>query len=121
MEDAFKIICELISNSCAHTIPLPEDRFSLVTDASARGIGGVLQVWRDAEWQAAAYFSRQTRGAEKNYSATELEALAGLASVDNFSYYLYGKDFEVITDHKALCSLISSDRLNCRLKRMAKL
>ena len=110
MEDALKIICELISNSCALTIPLPEDRFSLVTDASARGIGGVLQVWRDAEWRAAAYFSRQTRGAEKNYSATELEALAVVASVEHFSYYLYGKDFEVFTDHKALCSLISSDR-----------
>ena len=119
MEDAFTCICELLANSCCLTIPLPEDSYSLVTDASARGIGGVLQVWREGGWHAAAYHSRQTRGAEKRYSATELEALAVIDCIHHFSYYLYGRQFKVFTDHKALCSLLTSDRLNGRLKRMA--
>ena len=119
MEEAFGVICKLICNSCMLTIPLPKDKFSVVTDASGLGIGGILQVHRDGEWQAAAYYSRQTRGAERRYSATELEALAVVETILYFSYYLYGKQFEVFTDHKLLCALLSSDRLNSRLRRLA--
>ena len=36
--------------------------FSIVTDASGLGIGAVLQVKRDGQWEAAAFYSRQTRG-----------------------------------------------------------
>ena len=53
-----------IAMSCSLTVPLLEDHFSLVTDASGRGIGGVLQVRRDGEWVEAACYSRQT-GAER--------------------------------------------------------
>ena len=45
MEDAFVVIRKSICVACILTIPLPEDTFSLVTDASGRGIGGVLQVY----------------------------------------------------------------------------
>ena len=73
------------------TIPLPEYQMSIITDASGKGIGGVLPVLRDGEWEAAAFYSRQTRGPEQRYSATELEALALVESIRHFSYYLYGK------------------------------
>ena len=36
-----------------------------------------------------AFFARQLRGAEKNYSATELEALAAGSAVTHFASYLY--------------------------------
>ena len=111
-ELAFHNICMCIANSCQLTIPLPEDVLSIVTDASGLGIGGVLQVWREGRWEAAAFYSRQTRGAEQSYSTTELEALALVETVKHFSYYLYGKSFTVFTDHKPLCQLLSSDRLN---------
>ena len=74
MESAFTNICECISNACILTIPLPEDAMSVVTDASGLGIGGVLQVRRGEQWEAAAFYSRQIRGAEQRYSATELES-----------------------------------------------
>ena len=119
MELAFTNICELISNTCKLTIPLPKDVMSLVTDASGLGIGGVLQVQREGRWEVAAFYSRQTRGAEQRYSATELEALALVESVKHFAYYLYGKCFKVYTDHQPLCQLLTSDRLNGRLRRMA--
>jgi len=118
-ERAFSVICNTISDTCSLCIPLPQDMFSLTTDASGLGVGGVLQVWREGKWEAAAFFSRQLRGAEQRYSATELEALAVAATVEHFNYYLYGKKFKVYTDHKPLVHLMSSNRLNPRLRRIS--
>jgi len=53
------------------------------------------------------------------YSATKLEALALIECLRHFGYSLYGHEFCVSTDHKSLCYLLSSDRLNARLSRMA--
>ena len=116
---AFRQICNTISQSCSLCIPLPQDIFSLVTAASGLGIGGVLQVQRDGRWEAAAFFSHQLRGAEQRYSVTELEALALVATIEHFGYYLYGRCFQVFTDHKPLVQLTTSDRLNPRLRRFA--
>ena len=74
---------------------------------------------RGDAWEAAAFFSRQLHGAEQRYSATEFEALVLVASVEHFSYYLYGTPFVVFTDHKPLEHLLTSERLNPRLRRMA--
>ena len=115
MESAFQNIRECISNSCVLTIPLPEDAMSAVTDASGLGIGGVLQVRRGDELEAAAFFSQQTRGAEQRYSATELEALALVETIKYYGYYLYGKQFLA---YKPLCQLMTSDRLKGCLRRL---
>ena len=116
---AFHTITCSMSRVCSLCIPLPQDTFSLVTDASGLGIGGVLQVRRHGSWEAAAYFSRQLRGPEQRYSATELEALAVVESINHFNYYLYGRAFCVFTDHKPLLQLLTSEHLNPRLRRFA--
>ena len=116
---AFNTICSFICNTCSLCIPFPHDKFSLVTDASGKGVGGVLQVLRDGEWQAAAFYSRQLHGAEHRYSATELEALALVSSMEHFAYYLYGTVFTAYTFHKPLVQLLTSDRSNPRLRRFA--
>ena len=100
-------------------VPLPSDVLSIVSDASGRGVGGVLQVRRDGEWTPSAYYSRQLREAEARYSATELEALALVEMVRHFAYHLYGRGFVAFTDHRPLEQLLSSTRLNPRLARMA--
>jgi len=109
-------ICSMISVTCSLCIPLPSDVFSIVSDASGLGVGGVLQVWRGEQWEAV---SRQLKGAEQRYSATELEALALVATVQHFAYYLYGREFTAYTDHKPLLQLTTSKKLNPRLRRMA--
>jgi len=119
MERAFIAIRECVCDTVMLHVPLPDDKFSVVTDASIRDIGGVLQVWRDDEWHAAAFYSRQTRGPEVRYSATKLEALAVAETLAHFAYYLYGRDLVVFTGHKPLCHLLTSDRLNSRLRRLA--
>ena len=115
-ERAFKHICTTTANLCSLCIPLP---LSLVTDASGLGIGGVLQVQRDGKWEAAVFHSRQLRGAEQRYSYTELEALALVSTIEHFGYYLYGRCLKILTDHKPLVYLTTSDRLNPRLRRLA--
>ena len=118
-EEAFKSIISIMSHTTSLCIPLPKDRFSLVSDASGMGIGGVLQVHREGDWQPAAYFSRQLKGAEQRYSATELEALALAETVSHFAYYLYGHSFTAYTNHKPLEQLLMSTRLNPRLQRLS--
>ena len=118
-ELAFSTICNFVSNMCQLCIPLADDHLSIVTDASGKGIGAILQVRRENEWQPAAFFSRQLRGAENRYSATELEALALAEMIHHFAYYLCGRPFVAYTDHKPLEQLLTSPRLNPRLQRFS--
>ena len=118
-EVAFRNICMFFCSHLTLCVPVLGDTISIVSDASGRGIGGVLQVQREGEWCPAAYFSRQLRGAEHRYSATELEALALTETIRHFSYHLYGRTFTAFTDHKPLEQLTKSTRLNPRLARMA--
>jgi len=62
-----------------------------------------------------AFYSRQLRGAERRYSATEMEALAVVASVNHFLPYLA----TVVTDHKAMESMMSSKTLNRQVQGWA--
>ena len=39
--------------------------------------------------------------------------------MEHFAHYLYGRSFTIYTDHKALCSLLSSKTFNRWLQRFA--
>ena len=66
-----------------------------------------------------AFHSRQLRDREKNYSASELEGLAVIEAIRHFEIYLFGSEFTVVTDHKAITHLFSSTVLNAKLWRWA--
>ena len=57
---------------------------------------------RDNEEKPVAFYSRKLQPREQHYSATELEGLAVVDSVDYFSVCLIGTDFNVKMDHNAL-------------------
>jgi len=42
-----------------------------------------------------------------------------VATIDHFSYYLYGRCFKLFTDHKPLLQIMTSERLNPKLRRFA--
>ena len=66
-----------------------------------------------------AYASRLMKGAELNYLVIEMEALAVYWALQKFALYLYGKEFQLQTDHRPLVYLQQADTLNPRLKRWA--
>ena len=113
--DAFNHLKGALVSVCMLTIPSQEDCFVLHSDASGLGVGATLNVVRKGVELPVAFFSRQLQGAEKRYSATELEALAIFKAINFFDHFLFGQTFQVYTDHKALVSLLKSKRLNKRL------
>ena len=90
MDRAFEMLKVSLSYHVILTIPSISDIFTLHTDASGFGIGACLHVIRDDQELPVAFYSRQLQGAEKNYSITELETLAIVASLKHFEYYIYG-------------------------------
>ena len=115
----FVYLCSALADKCLLHIPLVSDYFVVQTDASGRGIGGVLSVRRDGVELPVAFFSRQLTKAEKNYSATDLEGLAVVSTVQHFEVYLTGTKFTIETDHQALSFLQSAKQLTGRLYRWA--
>ncbi len=85
-------------------VPCVSDVFVLECDAS---VSGVVSVVRGEEHLPVAFFSKQLKGAQQRYSAQELEGLALIEAVRHFAFYLYGKDFTVVTDHRSLVTLIN--------------
>ena len=118
MLDAFHSLRKSLCNFCVLNVPCSYDKFILHTDASGRGIGSVLNVFRDGETLPVVFYSRQLRGAETRYSATKLEALAVVSSVQHFVHYLYSCNLVVLTDHRPLMALFTSKVLNRRLQGM---
>ena len=112
---AFQHLQVCLVDVCVLTIPSQEDCFVLHTDASGAGIGATLNVLREGVEKPVAYFSRQLQGAQRRYSATELEGLAIFKAIHFFDHFLYGQKFTVVTDHKALVYLLKSRKLNKRL------
>ncbi len=82
----------------------------MFSDASTTGIGGALCVCRNDIWMPCSSFSRKLIPRERKFSATELEALALLETVEHFSLYLF-------TDHQALSGILDGIPSSSKLTR----
>lgn len=72
------------------------------TDASSKGIAGVLMQKEDTGVHPVCYFSRKTSDSESKFHSYELEALAVVESLQKFKTYIIGKPIIVVTDCSAL-------------------
>ncbi|XP_028416022.1 uncharacterized protein K02A2.6-like [Dendronephthya gigantea] len=100
----------------------PSKRTIATFDASPFGLGAVLtQVDADGQERSVAYASRTLSDVERRYSQTEREALAIVWGCERFHLYLYGSQFEIVTDHKPLETIFNNPASNppARIQRWA--
>ncbi|OWZ09440.1 hypothetical protein PHMEG_00017861 [Phytophthora megakarya] len=76
--------------------------FRVATDASKVGLGACLMQDKGDGWQPVAFASKVNSETESKYRVTELECFSVVWAIKLFRPYLYGRRFEIITDHAAL-------------------
>ena len=111
-EKQFSLIKEQIAETTENKHFNPELETRIKCDASRKGLGCALEQRTPNGWHTVAFASRFLNSVEDRYSINELELLGVVWSVEHFKYYLYGKPFTVITDHRALLSIMSENRSN---------
>lgn len=108
---SFIILKECLISAPILMFPDYTKRFIIRTDASRKGIGGVLLQEADDKLEHPIHFvSRSLSKAENNYGITDLEGTAVHYCVKQFKYYIEGNPFETIvyTDHKPLVGLFKN-------------
>ena len=84
----------------------------IICDASRSGLGAVLQQNDGNNWRPIHFASRFLTPLESKYSINELELLADVWAVEHFKNYLYGTKFQIVSDHKALASVLKGNKSN---------
>ena len=90
-------------------------------DASIRGLGSaLLQYNKNNELVPIAFASKSLTPTEQRYSCIERELLSIVFAVQRFHTYLYGRHFNVLTDHKPLLMILDKPLHSAppRLQRM---
>ena len=82
-----------------------------------RKVQAVLMQEHTGEEFPIAYASKKLLQREQNYSTIEKECLAIVWAVKKFDYYLYGRQFEIHTDHKPLVYIQGKRFENKRIMR----
>jgi len=103
-----KLKAALASAPCLKPIDVTRP-FRVHVDAckNGRGIGAVLLQEYDGQWRPCSYFSRALTPAQRQWSATELEAHALVTAARHWERYLQnGHKWTAIVDHKALIYLV---------------
>ena len=90
----------------------------IVGDAGPTGLGAVLLQQQHGMWRVVSYASRNLTDVERRYSQTENKALALVWACERFNLYVFGREFELETDHKPLEHIYGGKRkLAARIER----
>lgn len=119
----FKVLKDALLHAPILRHPDMTKDFSLSTDSSLTGLAAHLfqeeTIDGVTHTHSIAFASRGLSPSEKNYSITEIEAMAIVFAFSKFKYFLTGKHTTIYTDHRALQFLMSSKLVHNRLKRWA--
>ena len=111
-ENCFIEIKNCIAKATSNSHYNPQLETRVKCDASRTGLGAALEQLTVDGWKPIAFASRFLNPCEERYSVNELELLGVVWSTEYFKNYLYGKHFTVITDHRALLSIMKENRSN---------
>lgn len=118
MDKSFNAIKNMLCNPKHLGFYNPDSNTTLIVDASATGLGAVLLQTDAGKQQVISYASKSLSKIERKYSVLDKEAMAIYWGVNRFEMYLRGKEFNVITDHKPLLKIFSTDSIpNARQQR----
>ena len=84
----------------------------ITCDARKEGLDAVLQQNADEYWKPNAYAARFLTEFDAKHSNNELQLLAVVWSVEHFKNYVYGIKFEIVSDRKALESVLKANKAN---------
>ena len=108
-EQAMARLKDCLTHAPVLAYPSFDKPYTVETDASICGLGAIVsQIQDDAKLHPIAYASRSLTATERNYSITELEALAVVWALTRFHSYFYGQSVTVITDHAAVKAFLET-------------
>ena len=111
---AFERLKEVLTNTQTMSYFDPTQPTEVLVDASPAGLGAMLCQNK----RPISYASKSLTGPESRYSQTEREMLAVVWGVEHFHLYLYGAQFQVITDHKPLLRIFEKQTpMSARIER----
>lgn len=117
-EQAFEELKKALTSKPVLQFPDFTKDFTITTDASAIGLGAILE----QEGKVIAYASKTLSETKRGWSATELELKGVVFGCQEFRCYVLGRSFTVFTDHIALKGEIKLQNANTRIiKLMQKL
>ena len=116
-QDSFQTLKNALFTAPVLAFPNYNLPMIIIPDACGYGIGAVLAQIIDGQEHPIAYASRLLSKAESNYSITEQECLALIWSIQKFRSLVWGCQLTVVTDHQALCWLMTKKDLAGRLAR----
>jgi hypothetical protein len=87
----------------------PSLRTAVHVDGSQSGVGAVLLQWEEGQQdpRPVCFLSRKLQGAQFQYDAHNVEALAIQIALQEWRTLLYGVPFEIYSDHRSLHYLFS--------------
>ncbi|CAF1521526.1 unnamed protein product [Adineta ricciae] len=116
---AFETLKKKLTSAPIMATPNFNEPFILELDACEYGLGAVLAQEYDKRKFVIAYASRTLSTSERNYSATEREALAIVWATQHFRPYLEGTKIYIRSDCKALQWMKNAKDVSGRLARWA--
>ena len=98
----------------------PQKEIKLMVDASKVAVGGVL-LQLEEHWRPIPLFEHKLLKYQLAYIVADKECLAVIIGICKYRHYLEEKEFLIVSDHHALCSLRKSNPRLARLHRWAVL
>ena len=121
-ENAFKTIIQALRQSATQAFFDHTRRTQIIVDASPIAVSAALtQIDPSTKHSLVlCHSSRALSDVESRYSQFDREMLAVVFGVVKYHRWIYGAEFDVLSDNKALCSLLNnkSAKMTARVERM---